>query len=173
MGIFTERVRGIPPLSRLLRALYTPALTRGRLNQVTVTLETKNSPKQSERKIFVVEDNQRIAKSLATVLRRAGYEPAVFHSGKSALDRLQIETPAAVLVDIHLPDINGLIVSQKMREQFGPDVPIVVVSGDTSMENLNALPHVGATYFFSKPMSAGSLIKFLRECLPSADITAA
>lgn len=140
---------------------------------MTLILETNNLSKQSERKIFVVEDNQGIAKSLASVLRRAGYEPVVFHSGKSALDRVQIDTPAAVLVDIHLPDINGLIVSQKMREQLGPDVPIVIVSGDTSMENLNALPHVGATYFFSKPMSAGNLIQFLREYLPSADITAA
>jgi DNA-binding response OmpR family regulator len=140
---------------------------------VTVALETRTLSKQSENKIFVVEDNEGIAKSLAAVLRRAGYEPAVFHSGKTALDRARIETPAAVLVDIHLPDINGLIVSQKLREQLGPDVPIVVVSGDASMENLNSLPHVGATYFFSKPMNAGNLIKFLREHLPSADISAA
>jgi DNA-binding response OmpR family regulator len=138
-----------------------------------MVLEAKKLAKQAESKIFVVEDNEVIAKSLATVLRRAGYEPLVFHSGKSALDRARIETPAAVLCDIHLPDINGLIVSQQMREQLGPQVPIVVVSGDTSMENLNALPHVGATYFFSKPMNVGNLIKFLREWLPSADISAA
>jgi DNA-binding response OmpR family regulator len=140
-----------------------------------VTLISEKPPlsKQTERKIFIVEDNEGIAKSLATVLRRAGYAPAIFHCGKAALDRVQVETPTAVLVDIHLPDINGLIVSQKMREQLGPEVPIVVVSGDTSMENLNALSHVGATHFFSKPMNAGNLVKFLRECLPSADISAA
>jgi DNA-binding response OmpR family regulator len=128
---------------------------------------------QTENIIFVVEDNEGIARSLAAVLRRAGYQPVLFHNGKAALDAARGTAPAAALVDIHLPDINGLIVSRKMRDLLGPNVPIVVVSGDTSMENLNSLSHVGATYFFSKPMNGAHLIKFLREWLPSADISAA
>lgn len=132
------------------------------------TLRTAN-----DNTVFVVDDNEGIARSLATVLRRAGYEPVLFHNGKAALDSVPTRKPVAVLVDIHLPDINGLIVSQKMRDALGPDVPIIVVSGDTSMENLNSLPHVGATYFFSKPMNASKLIEYLKEWLPSADITAA
>jgi two-component system sensor histidine kinase EvgS len=126
-----------------------------------------------DNKILVVDDNEAIAKSLGTVLRRAGYEPVMVHTGKAAIDLAKTLKPAAVLVDIHLPDINGLIVSQQLRQEFGPAVPIIVVSGDTSMENLNSLSHVGANYFFSKPMNAGTLITYLREWLPSADISAA
>jgi DNA-binding response OmpR family regulator len=140
---------------------------------VKLVAERSVTPTRLDNKIYVVDDNEHIARALGAVLQRAGYEAVVFLTGKSALDQAQLETPAAVLVDIHLPDINGLIVSQKLREQFGPGVPIIVVSGDTSMENLNALSHVGATYFFSKPTNATSLVSYLREWLPKADISAA
>ena len=56
-----------------------------------------------------------------------------------------------------------LLVAQKLREILGPTTPIVIVSGDTSMEVINALPHVGATYFFSKPLNAASATAWLAE----------
>ena len=49
------------------------------------------------------------------------------------------------------------------REILGPDTPIIVLSGDTSMPTLNSLPHVGATYFFSKPVNAAHLLERLKE----------
>ena len=70
------------------------------------------------------------------------------------------------MVDVHLPDMNGLILSQKLREQLGPEAPIIVLSGDTSMETLNSLSLVGATYFFSKPVNSEQLLDRIRRCLP-------
>ena len=85
--------------------------------------------------------------------------------GSAALEAAEREKPAAVLLDIHLPDLSGLILAQKLRSIMGPDRPIIMVSGDTSMETLNSLSHVGATYFFSKPMNVGSLLERLKEWL--------
>src|SRR5439155_1597812 len=70
--------------------------------------------------------------------------------------------PCAAVIDIHLPDISGLIVAQKLRSRFGATIPIIVVSGDTSMETIKALSHIGATYFFSKPISAAALVEQLK-----------
>ena len=67
------------------------------------------------------------------------------------------------MIDIHLPDISGLVLSTKLREKYGPDLPIIIVSGDTSMEMIRSLPHVGATYFFPKPINAEYLLERLRE----------
>ena len=67
------------------------------------------------------------------------------------------------MVDIHLPDISGLVLSSKLRERFGPGRPIIILSGDASMENLRSLSHVGATYFISKPFNSQHLIDRLRE----------
>jgi CheY-like chemotaxis protein len=127
--------------------------------------------------ILVIDDSPIAARAMARTLTSAGYDAAVFHTGSEALNYVrnrQAEsgdgapsTPpaAAALVDIHLPDIHGLVVSAKLREALGPAAPIIVISGDTSMANLNALSHVGATYFFSKPVSPATLLERLRESL--------
>ena len=61
------------------------------------------------------------------------------------------------------PDISGLIVAQKLRSRFGSTIPIIVVSGDTSMETINSLSHIGATYFFSKPLNSAALVQELKR----------
>lgn len=120
------------------------------------------------RRILIVDDNQPTARALAALLRSASYEPAVAFRGADALERVRGDGAdgfAAAIVDIHLPDISGLVVSQKLRELLGPDVPIIILSGDTSMQMLNSLPHVGATYFFSKPVNSGQLLERIKECV--------
>jgi DNA-binding response OmpR family regulator len=118
---------------------------------------------QNAPEILVIDDSPPTARALATLLARASYRAAVFHRGTDALDYARRHPCLAAVVDIHLPDMNGLVLSQKLREQFGPRVPIVILSGDTSISTLNSLPHVGATHFFSKPVSASQLLKRLRE----------
>jgi DNA-binding response OmpR family regulator len=113
--------------------------------------------------VIVVDDSPLTAQSLARLLDASGYAPVVFSTGHSALDYAAANPPsAAAVVDVHLPDINGLVLSQKLRDRLGPDAPIIVLSGDTSMETLKSLPYVGATYFFSKPVNSGQLIDKLK-----------
>ena len=80
-----------------------------------------------------------------------------------ALKQIECEMLSAAVVDIHLPDISGLVLSSKLRERYGPKLPIIVLSGDTSMENIRSLQHVGATYFISKPFNSEHLVERLRE----------
>ncbi len=115
-------------------------------------------------KILIVDDNQPTARALAILLGKASYQTAVAFRGADALDLARTgDRFAAAIVDIHLPDISGLLVSQQLRDMLGPDMPIIVLSGDTSMQMLNSLPHVGATYFFSKPVNTKQLLERLRE----------
>ena len=119
--------------------------------------------------VLVIDDNRATARALGKILAQRGFEPVVFERGTPALDYAGASpTPAAAVVDVHLPDINGLVLAKSLRERFGPRVPIIILSGDTSMQTLNSLPHVGATYFFPKPVNAGSLIDRLHEFLADA-----
>ena len=116
-------------------------------------------------RILIIDDSQPTANALAAVLRRADYETAVAYRGNDGLRQARTGSFDAAVVDIHLPDLSGLVVSQKLREILGPETPIIVLSGDTSMTTLNSLPHVGATYFFSKPVNASHLLERLKEWL--------
>lgn len=117
--------------------------------------------------ILVVDDNPTVTKALRVLFKDAGYVAVTFNTGRSAVDYIESalphKTPIAAIVDVHLPDLSGLVVVQKLRERLGNECPIIVLSGDTSMETLNSLPHVGATYFFSKPVRSAQLVERLRE----------
>jgi DNA-binding response OmpR family regulator len=132
----------------------------GTVNSAVVTEPTALAPR-----VLIVDDNQTVAHSLANRVRRAGYDTAVFHNGGEALTYCDDHIVAAAIVDIHLPDLSGLILSQGLRQRLGPDRPIIIVSGDTSMETLNSLKHVGATYFFSKPVKSSQLLDQLKGLL--------
>jgi DNA-binding response OmpR family regulator len=119
-------------------------------------------------RILIIDDSQPTANALAAVLRRAAYQTAVAYRGNEGIEQARCGSFDAAVVDIHLPDLSGLVVSQKLREILGPQTPIIVLSGDTSMTTLNSLPHVGATYFFSKPVNASHLLERLKEWLAPA-----
>ena len=106
---------------------------------------------------------------MAKAFAARNYAVRVAAQGADALQLAAREGFDAILVDIHLPDLNGLLVSQKLRTMLGPLTPIVVISGDTSMEVINSLAHAGATYFFSKPLPLPHLMDRLNEWIAAAD----
>jgi DNA-binding response OmpR family regulator len=119
-------------------------------------------------RVLIIDDSEPTARALAALLRRASFDTDVALRGSDGIERARSARARgaafdAAVVDIHLPDLSGLIVSQKLRELLGPETPIIVLSGDTSMPTLNSLPHVGATYFFSKPVNANQLLERLKQ----------
>src|SRR5947209_20458022 len=98
--------------------------------------------------ILIVDDSQATARGLGGLFPGAGFGATTFGEGLAALDFARLHKPAAAVIDIHLPDISGLVLSQRLREILGPSAPIIVLSGDGSMEVLNSLRYVGATHFF-------------------------
>jgi DNA-binding response OmpR family regulator len=120
-------------------------------------------------RVLIVDDHAPTARALAKLLDSANYEATIAHRGADALARARDDGGfVAAIVDLHLPDISGLIVTQQLREALGPQVPIIVLSGDTSMQMLNSLPLVGATYFFSKPVNANAFLERMKHWAPTS-----
>lgn len=120
------------------------------------------SANQSAGRILLVDDNQAVTRALAALLRDEGYEPVPFFSGAPAMEYCRSHCPDVALIDIHLPDISGLELSRDIRSLHG-ELPIIILSGDNSMDMLRALPQSGATYFLSKPVSAATLLNSLKS----------
>jgi len=112
--------------------------------------------------VLIVDDDPLVIKAMDLLMSKAGFRPIVCANGTDALHHAKRELAAAI-IDIHLPDINGLELSQQLRDRIGPTTPIIILSGDNSMEIIRALPKTGANYFFSKPVNATALIERLKE----------
>ncbi len=100
----------------------------------------------------MVDDEASIVDSVATVLRYEGFEVDVAHSGRVALQKAQ-ETPFdLVVLDVMLPDLDGLEVTRRIRAD-GLDVPVLFLTAKSEVEDRVAGLTVGGDDYVSKPFS--------------------
>lgn len=107
------------------------------------------------RPIVVVEDDQDLAAIIAEALSDAGYEAVTFTSSESALRYFDSAKAAMVLTDLHLGVMDGWAFIEKMRQRFGDDPPIVLMTGSVvDVEQLRA----PARAVLSKPFELTALV---------------
>jgi CheY-like chemotaxis protein len=139
--------------------LRNPAFNIANAGEASIGMSANGQPVS---RVLLVDDNQAVARSLAALLRGEGYEPVIFLTGAPAMEYCRNHCPDIALIDIHLPDISGLELSRQIRNCHGVRLPIIILSGDTSMDMLKTLPQSGASYFLSKPISASTLLESLK-----------
>jgi two-component system, OmpR family, KDP operon response regulator KdpE len=117
-------------------------------------------------RVLVCDDEPQILRALRVVLRDAGFEVATAATGEEALDAVAIRPPDAAIVDLVLPDRNGVEVTRAIREWS--DMPILVLSavGEES-EKVRAL-EAGADDYVTKPFGPAELVARLRAALRRA-----
>ena len=117
-------------------------------------------------KVLVVDDDPVVIKAMHKLLSREGFDVIGCQSAEMALQKTHAGINAAVL-DIHLPNRDGLWLSQQIRTALGPATPIIILSGDHSMDTIRALPDAGATYFFSKPVNIALTAAAVADRVPA------
>src|SRR2546421_8660138 len=152
----------IIPVRAMIRRSYHSQTVEVSLKPRTQEL-TQTQQATPARSILIVDDSSLVTQALGVFLDKAGYAVSAFESGLAALRHAAQNPPDAAIIDIHLPDINGLVLTRRLRELLGPQTPLVILSGDTSIQTINSLPHVGATYFFPKPIQGIQLVERLKE----------
>ncbi len=121
-------------------------------------------------RVLVVDDNEFVTRPLFTLLRSEGFEPIVFEAAQPALEFIRGNCPDIALIDLHLPDLSGLEISRELRQLHGNELPIIIFSGDSSLETLKALPAVGATFFLAKPVNAPHLLECIKQWTGAAKV---
>jgi two-component system KDP operon response regulator KdpE len=117
-------------------------------------------------RVLVCDDEPQILRALRVILRDAGYEAVPAASGEEALDAAAVSPPEAAIVDLMLPDIDGIEVTQRLREWS--EMPIIVLSAvgeeDAKVRALAA----GADDYVTKPFGPPELIARLEAALRRA-----
>ena len=116
--------------------------------------------------ILVVEDNPLTRKMLRVTLETDGYTVIEAQDGRAALAALQRETPALVLQDLVLPDMNGFELIRQLRRVAGVEIPILALSGFLSRVEEARGAEAGFTALLLKPISPTHLLEVIRPYLP-------
>lgn len=107
----------------------------------------------AEKTIIVVEDEQEAAEMFAEMMRVSGYRVLKATSSTYGMKMIAKEKPAAVILDLMMPDVSGLEVLRFMRRepQF-EGTPVIVVSARSTPSDIREGLEAGATLYLSKPV---------------------
>ncbi len=117
-------------------------------------------------RILVCDDEPQILRALRVILREAGYEAIPASCGEEALDLAAVKPPSAAIVDLMLPDIDGVEVTERLREWS--EMPIIVLSAVGEEEAKVKALGAGADDYVTKPFGPPELIARLEAVLRRA-----
>jgi len=112
--------------------------------------------------IFIVDDDSRVREALCSLLESTGFRVAAFGSASDFLKFEKPDCPSCLILDLELPDINGLEVQQQLSSD-GP--PIVFVTGHGDVPASVQAIKSGAVQFLLKPVRKQELLKAIAEAL--------
>ncbi|MEY3999885.1 MAG: hypothetical protein RLZZ626_240 [Actinomycetota bacterium] len=108
------------------------------------------------RHILVVEDDRSLSETVCLMLTAQGYRVTACYNGLSALEAFKKLSPDLILLDIQIPEPNGIEVCREIRQTSG--VPIVMVTAKSESEDVIAGLNVGADDYVSKPFNQSELL---------------
>lgn len=114
-------------------------------------------------KILIIEDEKNLARFVELELQHEGYQTAVELNGRKGLDKALNENFDAILLDLMLPDLNGLEIARRVRQV--KKTPIIIMTArDSVIDRVSGLDH-GADDYIVKPFAIEELLARLRAVL--------
>lgn len=121
---------------------------------------------QNSKTIYVVEDDVFLGKVISEQIREAHLNATQFFSGKEALDTILKKMPDLVLLDIFLPDMNGLQVLQEIRShEETKALPVIVVSNTDEAKDRVLATELGAIFMIKAASSPDEIIAQVKQVL--------
>jgi len=114
--------------------------------------------------VFVVDDDVSVRESLELLIKFAGWQPETFASAKEFLARPRTATPSCLVLDVSLPDLNGLEL-QKLIATDRLDMPIIFVTGHGDVPMTVQAMKAGAVEFLTKPFDDEVLLSAIRHAI--------
>jgi DNA-binding NtrC family response regulator len=101
-------------------------------------------------RILLIEDDENVAEVLADAFAADGHEIAITHTGEEGLTYLAQNRPDAIVLDVRLPNLNGVGVLRQIRS-VDPALPVIIMTGLATAGELAEIQRLGVTEIIEKP----------------------
>jgi PAS domain S-box-containing protein len=124
-----------------------------------------------QRIVHYIEDNETNAEVMRGILaQRPQVRLEVSGNGLDGLAAIHMQPPSLVLLDMHLPDIDGLELLHHLKaDPHTADIPVIVVSADATVARMEEAMQAGAVHYITKPVNVGDMLATLDELLETLD----
>src|SRR4249919_334708 len=116
------------------------------------------------RRILIIDDERPILMTLAALLGRHRYEPEVAANASTGMRLLEAKKPALVLLDLQLPDADGLHMLEQIKAAH-PGTQVIILTAHDSLSNAIESIKRGAYHFISKPYTPEELLSLVEKAL--------
>lgn len=117
----------------------------------------------SQIEILIIDDEQQILESLRDILEDEGYIVHTAHNGASANEQIASLNPDVILLDVWMPDVDGISLLRHWQEQKWLHCPVIVMSGHGTIETAVEATKLGAYDYLEKPLSSAKLLLTLER----------
>jgi len=114
--------------------------------------------------VFVVDDDISVRESLELLITHGGWRPEIFASAREFLARPRPQCPSCLLLDVGLPDLNGLELQKRVSGDRS-DMPIIFITGRGDIPMTVQAMKAGAVEFLTKPLTADVLLSAIQNAL--------
>jgi FixJ family two-component response regulator len=114
--------------------------------------------------VFVVDDDVSVRESLELLIRSAGWQPETFASAQEFLARPRVLAPSCLVLDVNLPDLNGLDLQKRVAVDRN-DMPIIFITGYGDVPMTVQAMKAGAVEFLTKPFGDDVLLSAIRHAI--------
>ncbi len=122
-----------------------------------------------KKSLLIIDDDDDIRRSLAIIFRKKGYETEAVGTGRKAIARVQVKSFDLVLVDIKLPDMQGLDLIVPFKK-IRPDMVIILITAYASLETAVRALDEGVSAYITKPLSVEEVLVIVRQALEKQDL---
>jgi FixJ family two-component response regulator len=114
--------------------------------------------------VFVVDDDISVRESLELMISSAGWQPETFSSAAQFLCRPRVQTPSCLILDVNLPDLNGLDLQRRVAGER-TEMPIIFITGYGDVPMTVRAMKAGAVEFLTKPFTDEALLEAIRSAI--------
>jgi chemosensory pili system protein ChpA (sensor histidine kinase/response regulator) len=175
MGKYLAHVHGVSGVTilgdgTLVPLLNVPQLLVKPIEVSVAVADLAASARQQARRILVVDDSLSVRKSLMQLLQDEAFEVKGAGDGMEAIRAIEAFNPHVVCTDLEMPNMNGLELTQHLRDkEVTGHLPIIMITSRSMDKHRDQAMQAGVDFYLTKPYTEGDLLKHVHQALNLAD----